>query len=234
MLAYLPIDIDARIPDEKKLLEFCDQFHVPHSPTAWHQETPVIFRGPHEDLYSTLPNTGMRGPLMEARYFSAGYAPATYVNDIDKVFPEIPYMLNQLPFKEITIAMLARQLKYIQYHNDDYSVRKNGVKCSNLVEDQNQMLDIYEPRRYNILLTKHHYKDCFFVSTEIEGEKIYPAQSPSAPCHAINLKHYYHGADFRGPDKVVLLIDGILDLEKHKKMIDSNMAKYQHSGAIIF
>ena len=28
-IAFLPIDIDIRLPDEKKLLEYCDEFKLP-------------------------------------------------------------------------------------------------------------------------------------------------------------------------------------------------------------
>lgn len=225
-IAFLPIGIDVQLPDEQKLIDFCNEHKIVPSKTDshswWWNVTPVCLRGTPGTVYD-MHNTA---ELMANRY-NAGVGTPHYVNDIDKVFPEIPYMLEQLPFKEFTVVTILEQKESVDYHTDGYNEDKDFA-------DPTELAFELEPKRYNILLNKHEYKDCFFVSDKIGGEKVYPNITKERPCHVIADRYYAHGADYRGPNKLMLaVIGGILDRPRHYEMIRKNLEQYR-SDAVIY
>lgn len=224
-IAFLPIDIDVQLPDEKKLLDYLSEFKMKKNNreghSHWWDTVPVLMRGTPGLEYNMANTT----ELIANRY-NAGLGTPNYVNDIDKVFPEIPYMLNQLPFKELTVVAMLCQNEPVDYHTD-------GLAIDNDLDPTEVSYEL-EPKRYNILLTKHDYKDCFFVSDKIGGTKVYPNIPRERPCHVISDRYYAHGADYRGEGKIMLaVIGGILDRPKHYEMIRRNLEKYR-SEAVIY
>jgi hypothetical protein len=218
-IAFLPIDINVQLPDEQKLHAYCEQHKIvttkDDSHSWWWNVIPVLVRGPidtPEQLEDILANR-----------YNAGVGTPRYVNNIDKEFPEIPYMLEQLPFKELTVVAMLEQKEAVDYHTDGYN---NDY----LFNDPTELAFELEPKRYNILLTKHSYQNCFFVADKPGGNKVYPAITKERPCHIIADRYYAHGADYRGPGKIMLaVIGGILDREKHLALIDKHK-----QDAIIF
>jgi hypothetical protein len=145
------------------------------------------------------------------------------VNNIDKEFPEIPYMLAQLPFKELTVVVMLEQKEQVDYHTDGYN---NDY----IFNDPSELAFELEPKRYNILLTKHDYQECFFIADQPGGKKVYPDITKERPCHVIADRYYAHGANYRGPGKIMIaVIGGILDRDKHLELINKNK-----QDAIIF
>jgi hypothetical protein len=220
-IAFLPIEIDAQLPNEARLLDFCNQNKMPDDHGHYWNTVPVLTRAPAGYVHNKKSSTN----LMNNRY-NAGLGVPQYVNNIDKEFPEIPYMLEQLPFKELTLVVIFQQIKTVEYHID-------GLSGDIILDPSEVSLDL-EPRRYNILLTKHEYRDCFFVSDKIDGNKYYTNITRETPCHVVTDRLYPHGADYRGPNKLMLaVLGGILDREKHLKMIQQNLEKYREQ-AILF
>ena len=225
-IAYLPIDINVQLPDEQKLIDFCQETKIPDitdsnvNQIKFWDKVPVIGRlDKDEDWYDI---DKMRHALFNR--YTPSLGECRYANDIDKVFPEIPYMLNQLPFKELSMVTMLVQREKVDTHIDS-QVYDNIVDPTEIAVEM-------EPRRYNILMTKHHYKS-FFVRETKDSEKIYPTFTSKLPCHAICESHHWHGADWDGPDKIMLCVFGILDRPKHLQMIKDNLEKHKDK-AIVF
>jgi len=219
-IAFLPIDIDVQLPNETRLLEFCNQHKMSDAYGKYWSTNPVLTRAPADYIYNKDSSTD----LVINRY-NAGLGTPRYVNNIDKEFPEIPYMLNQLPFKELTMVVILQQLEAVDYHIDGLA--------GDIILDHSEISLNLEPRRYNILLTKHEYQDCFFVSDKMDGKKIYPRITKENPCHVVTDRIYPHGADYVGPNKLMLaVLGGILDREKHLKLIQQNLEKYREHAVL--
>jgi hypothetical protein len=224
-IAFVPIEIDVQLPDEQNLIDFCQQTKVKdikgsvNSIQFW-DKVPVVGRIARDEDWYDLEK--MSHALFNR--YTPGLGECRYANGIDKKFPEIPYMLNQLPFKELSMVTMLVQREAVETHIDS-QVYDNITDPSEIAIDM-------EPRRYNILMNKHDYKS-FYVCENHGSEKIFPTITPDVPCHAICESHHWHGADYDGPDKIMLCVFGILDREKHKQMIAYNLEKYK-DRAIVF
>ena len=207
-IAFVPIDIDIRLPNEKVLLDYIEQYKVVGS--TW-DIGPVLSRM-RDDEWRDM-NKAL-GSLYNR--YNPNNDVYRYANDIDKLMPEIPYMLNQLPFKQLTVVVLFKQTAQVNHHYDPHT--------SDVYADPSEVSIDMEPHRYNILLTKHNIPS-FFLGNSIE-EKIYPKLTREKPAFAFCERYHYHGADYIEPDKVMLSCFGILDREKHKQMIENGMSKY--------
>ena len=207
-IAFAPIDIDVKLPDETILLEYIEKYKVVGS--TW-DIGPVLSRM-QDDEWRDMPTA------LNALYNRYNTANDTYryANGIDELMPEIPYMLNQLPFKKLTVVVLFKQTAQVNHHYDPHT--------SDIYEDPSEIAIDMEPRRYNILLTKHDTPSFFLGDTM--DEKIYPRITRERPAFAFCERYHYHGADYIGPGKVMLSVFGILDREKHKEFIEAGINKY--------
>lgn len=223
-IAYLPIDIDVKLPNEEILLKYCEEFKLnkindnTDSVEFW-DVAPVIGRLKSEQWYDT---EYVRNVLYNR--YNPNMGPCIWANDIDKIMPEIPYMLNQLPFKELTMVVLMLQQTYVPHHFDPHR--------GDIYIDPSEISIDIEPHRYNIQLTQHG-KNAFFVSDSYNGEKLYAPITKEQPCFAFCERYHWHGSDYVGPNKIQLSVFGILDREKHQETIAKNLEKNQ-SKAIIF
>ena len=222
-IAFLPIEIDVQLPNETKLLEFCREFGVPNNSkdgySNWWNVVPVYTRGPTEVWYDFVKSKEM----IKYRN-SPGKGPGHWANEINKVFPEIQYMLEQLPFKEMGVVSLLEQQVPVGYHTDNHEWEVN--------EDPTEVALELEPRRYNILMNKFEYKS-FFVAESPGAEKIYPKITKERPCHVICDRYHAHGADYAGPGKIMLgVIGGVLDRPRHLEMIRKNLEKYRDEAVV--
>jgi hypothetical protein len=155
-IAFAPIDIDVKLPDEKILLEYIEKYKVVGS--TW-DIGPVLSRmqdNEWRDMHTAL-------SALYNRY-NTGNDTYRYANGIDSLMPEIPYMLNQLPFKKLTVVVLFKQTAQVNHHYDPHT--------DDVYEDHSEIEIELEPRRYNILLTKHNTSS-FFVSDNTD-KKIHP------------------------------------------------------------
>jgi hypothetical protein len=225
-IAFLPIDIDVRLPNEQVLLEYCNQYSITKdlapedewSTSTWHIG-PVMARMDSEEWYD--PEKALHA--LHNRY-NPNMGECRYANNIDKIMPQIPYMLEQLPFKELTLVSLFLQTKEVGRHYDPH--------VGDIYSDPTEIGIDMEPHRYNILLTQHG-KPSFYLCDTRESDKVFPTITRERPAFAFCERYHFHGADYIGPGKVLLTVFGILDREKHKQMIAKNLEKYRDE-AIIF
>lgn len=207
-IAFAPIDIEVKLPDENLLLDYIDTFKI--TGTTW-DIGPVLSRM-QDDEWQNMPKA------LDSLYnrYNIGNDVFRYANDVDTLMPEIPFMLNQLPFKQLTVVVLFKQTAQVNHHYDPHT--------SDVYSDESEISIDLEPRRYNILLTRHDTPS-FFVGNDM-NEKIYPIITKDRPAFSFCERYHYHGADYIGPNKVMLSVFGILDRDKHKVMIENSLKKY--------
>lgn len=224
-IAFMPIEIDVQLPDEQKLIDYANHYSIRNKykkssdkevfelEKFWDQ-VPVIGRLDSNEWYDQR----VLSNAIFNRYNPGVGGPCRYANDIDKQFPEIPYMLDQLPFKELSIVVLFKQHEQVSTHID-------LQKWMN-IQDESEIAFDLEPRRYNILMTKHHYKS-FYICENQNSERIFPNIPAHRPCHALCESQHWHGAEYAGPDKIQLAVYGILDRPKHREMVRKNLEKFK-------
>jgi hypothetical protein len=223
-IAFLPIDIDVKLPDEEKIIKFCEEFkmaklNVEKDKGSHWDVVPVLSRISEQDW-----NDSLKAKHSINNRYVPNLGEPRYLNNIDKLFPEIPYMLEQLPYKELTIVSLLLQTEYVPHHFDPH--------YGDVTPDPYEISIENEPHRYNIQLT-HHNKNAFFVSEKHGGEKLYPKITKERPCFAFCERYHWHGSDYIGPNKIQLSVFGIVDRIKHKDMIIKNLIKYRDEAIIL-
>lgn len=225
-IAYLPIDIETNLPSEDKIINYCNRHMALDKGVSPYWDTfPIFGRLPSNEWYDVDKLLG----LIRTKTIYTGN-PGSYLNDFDKEFPEIVSIIDQLPFKELAYAILFRQTSLVEPHIDRSEDEQYDLTI--IEEGQDVRALELEPKRYNILLTKHNYKS-FYISEQIDSTRIYPVIPKNRSCIAFANDQHYHGADYVGEDKVMLFLSGSLDKEKHLALIKRSLEKYK-SEAIIF
>ena len=221
-IAFLPLDLDYRLPDENEILAHCNEHFIQtHDTTetgpAW-EITPICGRFNPNDWYQ---------PIGQQRWFERylpSNEPLQWAHDADNKFPEIKYMLDQLPYKQLSLAVIFNQQIPVTCHIDWFEEDLDNDRQEQSIEN--------EPRRFNINLTKHHYKSFYVAPTE-DGERSYCKITKEVPGYAITERYNWHGADYAGPDKLILVTAGLIDKEKRDILVYSSMKKYKEN-AIMF
>lgn len=216
-IAYLPLDLDYRLPNEDEVIKYCYENHIPTDVTSdsgpcW-LITPVCGRFDPKDWFDKEKSNNH----WFHRYVEYGL-PVQYVNNIDKKFPEIKYMLEQLPYRELSIATLFLQYKNVECHLDWFKYDVYNDESEKSIEN--------EPRRFNIQMSKHHYKSSFVAGSE-HGEKHYATITKEYPGYCISECYNWHGADLAGPDKITLFTTGLIDKEKRDNLINRSIEKFK-------
>lgn len=223
-IAYLPIDIDVQLPNEQNLLDFCYETRITKEKTGsdgMQHWWPVPVRGrlrgdewyDREKFYQGICNRLVK---------DAG--PSYWANDIDKKFPEIPYMFEQLPLAEFNFCVMLIQKEQVNTHQDTQYADAP-------VDSSMRRLDL-EPRRYNVLMNKHDVSSFYVRETE-HSEKVYPNITKKNACFSICEEYHWHGADFVTENKIMLCLLGVVDEQKHKLIIKRSLDKFADQ-AIIF
>jgi hypothetical protein len=215
-IAFLPLDLDYKLPNEEEVIKYCYANHLPldvsdENGPCW-LITPVCGRFDPAEWF----NKEKSNANWFERYVEKGL-PVQYVNNIDKKFPEIKYMLEQLPYRELSIATLFLQYKEVTCHIDWFKYDK--------YEDAAEMSIENEPRRFNVQLTNHHYKSSFVASSE-NGEKHYATITKEYPGYCISECYNWHGADLAGPDKITLFTTGLIDRVKRDELVERSLDKF--------
>lgn len=224
-IACLPIEIDVSLPDEQRILDYVKNFEIPST---------LHLDGPRFDCWKVAPVAGQmssddwKDPYkiqsLICNRLTPNYGKFQWANDFDKLFPEVVNMISQIPVID-PLVILMQQEKESTPHFD--------TQPKDVILNSDDILLSTEPRRYNIQLTNFG-KTSFFVSKTKTSEKIYYHHiSPKLPAYCFPEQHYYHGADFIGPNKVSLCILGKPDKEKHEKLIRSSFQKHKDKAIII-
>jgi len=225
-IACLPIEIDVSLPDEQKVLDYVQEYQFPSmlhltSPRfdPW-IVSPILGRMPSKDWNDAYKIRDLIYNRQNPNYGGK----LEWANGFDKLFPEIVYMIEQIPILN-PIVIFMQQTALSTAHED-----KHG---GDIMEDPSQWTLYTEPRRYNIQMTNFDYKS-FFVSKTRDGERIpYNHISKELPAYVFCEQHYFHGAEYCGPNKVSLCFLGTPDWPRHNELIRKNLEKHRDK-AIIF
>ncbi len=127
--------------------------------------------------------------------------------DFAKRFPTLVDAILAAPFKEIAFAGWMRQINPYILHRDSY--------------DHQQPT---EPRRYNILLTEPEHNT--FYMEDGKGGEVRPNSSKEYPMFAFNNVDVMHGTKPITKFKLMMGIVGIVDEERHLKLLERSLEKF--------
>jgi len=218
-IAFAPLNIDVKLPDINTVEAFFDEHRnkaLDDDPNLTDPNeflsVPIYLRASEEECtdndilhyhfnnrWNTLQKSG------------------NYLYNVDKIIPEIPHIIDQLPYKELTVVLLTLQQGYIPPRYD--------TEPEDVYHDKSEISIKNEPHRINVLLSNHDDHN-FFVSEYEYSEKIYPDIPASRPCYAFTERYYWHGEKYTKPKRYYLKICGILDRDRHKAMIAESVEKW--------
>lgn len=206
-LIYLPIDIDLEWPDEAKIIDWFHH-HKLLDTDYWEYES---------NRHTWAMISTCKEPKDWRRYDAEMWSNRReegvnkgilFHPSFEETFPNIAYCIRQLPFKQLTVSGMLYQMGNIPPHKD--------------TQDQHSPT---EPRRYSIYLTDPKYNTFYFSQDEQGENKIYP--NLVTPCFAFNNTDTWHGAVATKRPKIILTTAGIIDNEKHEKLLQRSLEKYK-------
>jgi len=225
-IACLPIDIEVSLPDEQRVLDYVHEYQFPsmlHLPSPRFDPwivSPILGRMPSVDWNDPIKIRDLIYNRQNPNYGGK----LEWANGFDKLFPEIVEMIKQIPILN-PIVIFMQQTALSTSHED-----KHG---GDIMTEPNLWTLYTEPRRYNVQMTKFDYQS-FFVSKTKESERIpYPHISKELPAYVFCEQHYFHGAEYCGPNKVSMCFLGTPDWPRHNELIRRSLEKHRDK-AIIF
>jgi hypothetical protein len=210
-LAYLPIDIPVPIVDENKILDWfenhklldTDYWEYQQGRHAWAMTStctpPKHWRRYDSEMWQNRRRVGDNCGVL----FHPGF---------EDTFPEIANCVKQLPFKQLTVSGMLYQLGEISPH-----------------QDETDIWDPTEPRRYSIYLTSPEH-NTFYVAKTPESEKIFVTINPEYSCFVFNNTDCWHGAIKNNRPKIILTTAGILDNYKHNLLLEKSLKKFKNEA----
>ena len=206
MIAYTPIDIPCKVPDAKELLDYVMNNYIVNLPESTGYQSLLcsiasrVDAKNRRDANEVFQNIDFQTINSDIKL---NYAPG--------LMPELKDILEALPYKQITGAMLNLHTNPLPPHRDDILDLSNPMS----------------PERYNALLTPHYEENSFFISKTLDSEKIYPKILKDYPIYAFNNKDFYHGADPVLDNRIIMVCAGIIDHEKHSELINRSAEKFK-------
>lgn len=206
-LIYLPIDLDVDWPDEATLVDWFHQ-HKLLDTDYWEYKS---------NRHTWAMTSTCKEPKGWRRYDNEmwqnrrakGINQGVFLHPgLEEAFPSIANCIRALPFKQLTVSGMLYQMGEIPPHKDAEDLRKPT-----------------EPRRYTIYLTDPKYNTFYFSTDEHGDNKMYP--NLVTPCFAFNNTDVYHGALATKRPKIILTMAGIIDNDKHKKLLDRSLKRYK-------
>lgn len=160
----------------------------------------------------------------EKRYSTTGkvlYNKLVY-NELKLLYDHIA----QLPL-EVTHAQILSQTTDVGKHYD----LKHNDDGTTYIDDYPNINDQLEPAGYKILLNNFD-KESFYVAEGFGKKNNYIKLPKDTNTFVINEKTYPHGATMLDTPKYVVSIFGLINKEKHTKLIDTSLLKYPEYSII--
>jgi hypothetical protein len=206
-LLYTPIDIEFDLPDQDDIVEWFEQNRI-EDLGEWN------FRdGEHEwALVATgQPVSDWRSVAPYASWQAQGYQHnpnnmTRYAPGFTARFPGLFEAIERLPFREIGVVGMMRQLGEIDEHRDTY--------------DPNEP---QEPRRYLLYLTDPHHNTFWVRNGDQRRVVDIPDQTR---VFAFNNSETTHGALPPTGEKILLSVVGIIDDARHQALLERSIALY--------
>jgi hypothetical protein len=213
MILYTPIDIPCPAPDLDKFENWFNNNYILDNKYKkyvgeWHDYAAVALRINPDNWRSSeilFDWLTQRHIVPDANlYFNPTF---------EKLFPDLVECVTQLPFKQIGAVAAMKQIGEVGHHSD-----------------KGCLLDGVEPRRYSIYLTNSQYNTFYLYNN---NQKVYPMFDDMYRCFAFNNFETTHGADTPIGLKIIFLVSGILDEEKHAELIARSIKKFSNKAIIV-
>jgi hypothetical protein len=213
MILYTPIDIPCPAPDLDKFEEWFDNNYILDEEYKkhlgeWHTYAAVALRI-NPDNWRT---SEIIFDWVKQRHSVPG-AGLHFNPTFEIAFPELVSCIKQLPFKQIGAIAAMKQTGEVTEHVDS-GCRPEGI----------------EPKRYSVYLTDPK-QNTFYINGN--GVKHYPKFDNNYRCFAFNNFETTHGADAPNGLKVIFIISGMLDEEKHAELIARSIEKFSDKAIIV-
>ena len=218
-LAYIPLDLP-KINIPYKMLRdlFKDQglLHYPYS-SLWNAIT----------LTGSIKN--FHDPLECDKAWNNRYKPQKKSIQINPYIPpEISEaLLEQIelfPYKVCSFSQILSQRKDIPPHKDGLYENKNCVRSSRKEKPSN-FGDQPEPAGLKIMLS-HTSRKCFYVCKSLTSNRIFVKFPNGSNTFSCNERTFFHGSKKPKRPKFVLSTFGLIDKNKHQKLIERSVRKY--------
>lgn len=203
---YLPIDIHFDLPDRHDLLSWFEANRI-EDLGEWnfrdgeHEWALVATGQPVDDWRSIAPYASWQ----QQGYQHNSQNITRYAPGFTARFPGLFEAIERLPFREIGVAGMMRQLDVIAEHRDTY--------------DPNEP---QEPRRYLIYLTDPLHNTFWVRNGEPELVQI----PDTTRVFAFNNSETTHGATAPTGEKILLSVVGIIDDERHQALLERSAQRY--------
>jgi hypothetical protein len=212
-ILFTPLDIELVLPDEQKIIDWVVEHRIKDTDynqyqINWNIHCPIMSCFPIPNWQSSTAIIELDKHIHRLHNSNKIY----WHPGFKETFPEIAAALEQLPFKEFTVAIIQTQLGCIQPHQDDLDDYANEVN---------------EPRRFFIHLTDPTRTTLFLANDKDGTGKITPRIDPAWPCYAFNNDTSYHGADKGDRVRMIINTAGIIDPVKHKELIERSIKKFK-------
>jgi hypothetical protein len=221
-IAFLPLDIEADIPS-RSIIDFVHRNHI---------KAEQGFPDPGESSWHIFNAREPKEILSDDRYGVIKDDPSRawrWNPDFKKKFPGFISLCDKLPFKRISWVPLACQIREIHLHKDS----DEHQNVQSLFSDRKHL----EPAGYRCLIYEDDFgrNNSLYVSPYFNKKKAQYIKMPKDyNFFLLSDHHYWHGATPHPRNrKVVAVIFGEIDEEKHLRLIERSLQKFG-DYAIVF
>ena len=148
-----------------------------------------------------------------------------------KFSKELLKIIAYLPYEKCTFTQILCQQVDIPPHQDGMYENKNNVKKV-FKETPYGFNRQPEPAGIKVMISDTSVKS-FYVCRTMKSKRMYIKIPSATNAFAINERCFFHGSKKPKSLKVILSTFGIVDEEKHRKLIKKSLEKY-HEQAIWF
>jgi len=150
-----------------------------------------------------------RGPSSE-KWFGTNTI-ENYNVDARNIFPELyEQIFDLLPYKELFFVRFWSNIRPVGLHRDQDWTYNLPLSCRSIISDSN-----IDPTFY-LSKTKGSLEDRQYVKL--------PADTNT---FAFNNGAFWHGADYAGYNKILMVVSGIPDVDKFEKILSNSTVKYR-------
>lgn len=211
-IAWLPLSLPIIQPDNTE--QFVDFFHknaiagLRQLPSFDHPDDDPNdpYSGYNRAFFKTL--EVYRNPIAEQWFGTHTLAHKTI--DFQNIFPKLYQQLfDILPFKELFfIRFWSNQLVILPHRDQDWSYNV--------------------PLSLRVMIHDPNEQPTFYVSkTRGTGERHYVSLPDDTNSFAFNNGAFWHGADYLGYNKILMVVSGIPDVTKFDSMLSQSVTKYK-------
>lgn len=135
--------------------------------------------------------------------------------NIEKIFPNFyQQIFDLLPYKEIFFVRFWSNIREVGLHQD---------------QDWNYNL----PLSIRSFIVDNNTEPTFYLSSYQQNDNLYYINMPNdTNSFAFNNGRFYHGANYHNRSKILMVVSGILDIDKYSELLEKSFKLYNPSKII--